>query len=141
MARLALKKPLSKERRAQIEEAKKKAQQARIERNKKEAFELLKMLREKYEVFGKFLPLKVGIVYQIRKAKVCKNRDAVAIALNRHAHDRKYLRNVINGDKRYDLKGRAVQDIYEAHKQHASEMLKVAEQFAAKRKKAKGGRK
>lgn len=63
---------------------------------------LLRKLREQFQVFAEFKPLKLGIHGDLAARQVAPS-DELRNVLARQTRDRRYLRNVVAGGPRYDL--------------------------------------
>ncbi|MCP5268069.1 MAG: ProQ/FinO family protein [Zoogloeaceae bacterium] len=85
---------------------------------------LLKQLQEQFAVFRDCLPLAIGIDKQLLAAQPDIDRKVLRIALRMHTHSLRYLKVMDKATQRFDLEGKAVAEVTEEHRTHATEMLR-----------------
>jgi ProP effector len=107
---------------------------------------LLKELQEKFPAFREYMPLAIGIDKQLAAQLPDVNRKVLRIALGIHTKSLRYLKGMEKATARFDLDGNSAEEVTEAHRAHASEILrerfkKVAEQRKAQREAEEATRK
>jgi ProP effector len=99
---------------------------------------LLKELQEKFAVFRDYKPLAIGIDKQVLARIPGIERKVLRIALGIHTNSLRYLKGMEKATVRFDLDDNTTDEVTQAHRTHASEILrerfkKVAEQRKAQR--------
>ena len=97
---------------------------------------LLKDLQEKFPAFRDCQPLSIGIDKQIIARLPEVNRKALRIALGIHTKSSRYLKAMEKATVRYDLDGNSAEQVTDAHRAHASEILRERFKKAAEQRKA-----
>jgi ProP effector len=97
---------------------------------------LLKEFQEKFEVFRDSMPLAIGIDKQLLARLPELDRKVLRIALGMHTNSSRYLRRMAKATTRVDLDGNTADEITEAHRTHAAEMLKERAKKEAEQRKA-----
>jgi ProP effector len=97
---------------------------------------LLKEFQEKFEVFRDSMPLAIGIDKQLLARLPELDRKVLRIALGMHTNSSRYLRRMAKATTRVDLDGNSADEITEAHRTHAAEMLKERAKKEAEQRKA-----
>jgi ProP effector len=97
---------------------------------------LLKVLQEKFEVFRDYKPLAIGIDKQIVARLPETERKVLRIALGIHTNSLRYLKGMEKATVRFDLDGNTADEITDAHRTHASEILRERFRKAAEQRKA-----
>lgn len=85
---------------------------------------LLKTLHERFPVFRDFSPLAIGIDKQLLARLPDLDRRSLRTALRMHTNSLRYLRTVEKSMHRIDLDGNSADEITEAHRGHATEVLR-----------------
>jgi ProP effector len=96
---------------------------------------LLKEFQEKFEVFRDSMPLAIGIDKQLLARLPELDRKVLRIALGMHTNSSRYLRRMAKATTRVDLDGNTADEITEAHRTHAAEMLKERAKKEAEQRK------
>ena len=102
----------------------------------KEARALLNTLQETFQVFRDCAPLAIGIDKQVMARLPEISRKTLRIALSMHTNSLRYLKTMEKATHRYDLDGNSGDEISEAHRQHASEVLRERFKKSAEQRKA-----
>ncbi len=107
---------------------------------------LLKEFQEKFPAFREYLPLAIGIDKQLAERFPEISRKVLRIALGIHTRSLRYLKAMEKATIRFDLDGNNADEVTEAQRAHASELLrerfkKVAEQRKAQREEEEASRK
>jgi ProP effector len=97
---------------------------------------LLKKLQEDFAVFRDCSPLAIGIDKQILARLPDLDRKTLRIALGMHTHSLRYLKTMEKATHRLDLEGNSRDDVTEAHRAHATEVLRERFRKDAERRKA-----
>lgn len=100
------------------------------------ARKLLKDLEREFAVFRDFQPLSIGIDKQLQARMPTLNRKVLRIALGLHTGMSKYLKNMAKASVRFDLDGKPGEEVSEAHREHAAQVLKERFKKEAERRKA-----
>jgi ProP effector len=85
---------------------------------------LLKDFQEKFAVFRDCMPLAIGIDKQLLARIPELDRKVLRIALGMHTNSSRYLRRMAKATVRVDLDGNNTDEITEAHRTHAADILK-----------------
>ena len=85
---------------------------------------LIKTLQEQYAVFRDCLPLAIGIDKQLFTRQTDLNRKTLRIALGLHTNSLRYLKSMEKATHRFDLDGNPGEEVTDAHRAHAAEVLK-----------------
>lgn len=107
-----------------------------IENPVQNARALIKTLQENYAVFRDCLPLAIGIDKQLQARQPELNRKTLRIALGLHTNSLRYLKSMEKATRRFDLDGNTGEEVSEAHRAHAAEVLKERFRKDAERRKA-----
>ncbi|MFT3847767.1 MAG: ProQ/FinO family protein [Propionivibrio sp.] len=107
-----------------------------IENPVQNARALVKTLQENYAVFRDCLPLAIGIDKQLQIRQPELNRKTMRIALGLHTNSLRYLKSMEKATRRFDLDGNPGEEVTEAHRAHAAEVLKERFRKDAERRKA-----
>lgn len=99
---------------------------------------LHKELQEKFEVFRDFKPLAVGINKELIARLPEIDRKALRSALRSHTNTTRYLKAMEKAKVRFDLDGNPGEEISDAHRAHAAELLQ--ERFKKKAESQKAQR-
>jgi ProP effector len=97
---------------------------------------LLKEFQEKFEVFRDCMPLAIGIDKQLIARIPGIDRKVLRIALGMHTNSTRYLRRMAKATNRVDLDGNSKDEITEAHRTHAADVLKERAKKEAEQRKA-----
>ncbi|MEN3296428.1 MAG: ProP effector [Burkholderiales bacterium] len=97
---------------------------------------LLKDFQEKFAVFRECMPLAIGIDKQLIARLPELDRKVLRIALGLHTNSSRYLRRMAKATVRQDLDGNNTDEITEAHRNHASEILRERAKKEAEQRKA-----
>jgi ProP effector len=97
---------------------------------------LLKELQEKFAAFRDCMPLSIGIDKQLASRIPELDRKLLRIALGLHTNSSRYLRAMAKATVRFDLDGNAAGEVTEAHRKHASEVLRERFKKDAEQRKA-----
>lgn len=97
---------------------------------------LIKTLQENYAVFRDCLPLAIGIDKQLLARQSELNRKTMRIALGLHTNSLRYLKSMEKATRRFDLDGNPGEEVTEAHRAHATEILKERFRKDAERRRA-----
>lgn len=97
---------------------------------------LLKELQEKFAVFRDYQPLAIGIDKQIIARLPGTERKVLRIALGIHTNSLRYLKSMEKATVRFDLDGNTADEITDAHRAHASGILRERFKKAAEQRKA-----
>lgn len=100
------------------------------------ARELLKSLQEQFAVFRDYSPLAIGVDKQLLAKLPELNRKTLRIALGMHTNSLRYLKVMEKATHRLDLGGNAGDEVTEAHRKHATEVLRERFKKDAERRKA-----
>lgn len=100
------------------------------------ARELLKTLQEQFTVFRDYSPLAIGVDKQLLARAPDLNRKNLRIALGMHTNSLRYLKVMEKASHRLDLDGNAGDEVTEAHRKHATEVLRERFKKDAERRKA-----
>lgn len=98
---------------------------------------LLKELQEKFPAFRDYMPLSIGIDKQLLARLPELDRKALRVALGLHTNSSRYLRAMAKATSRFDLDGNAAGEVTEAHRTHASEVLRERFKKEAEQRKAR----
>jgi ProP effector len=85
---------------------------------------LLKDFQEKFAVFRDCMPLAIGIDKQLLARIPELDRKVLRIALGMHTNSSRYLRRMAKATVRVDLDGNNTDEITDAHRTHAADILK-----------------
>ena len=85
---------------------------------------LLKTLQEAYPVFRDYAPLAIGIDKQLQSRDPAINKKVLRVALSMHTHSLRYLKTMEKATHRLDLDGLAKEELTDAHRKHASDVLR-----------------
>ncbi|HZW12885.1 MAG TPA: ProQ/FinO family protein [Noviherbaspirillum sp.] len=96
---------------------------------------LLKQLEQSFDVFRNAVPLAVGIDKAVIARMPDVNRKVLRIALGLHTNSVRYLKAMEKAQCRFDLDGNPAGDVPEAHRTHASELLRERFKKAAEKRK------
>jgi len=88
-----------------------------------QARELLKQLQKRYAAFRDCTPLAIGVDKLLIAAEPSLNRKVLRIALGMHTGSTKYLKEIARGGKRVDLTGHPMDEVTQAQRDHATELL------------------
>jgi ProP effector len=88
------------------------------------ARKLLKELQTEFAAFRDTLPLAIGIDKQLLAQKPDLNRKIMRIALGLHTKSPRYLQAMAKANTRFNLDGSVANEVSEAHRSHASGVLK-----------------
>lgn len=97
---------------------------------------LLKILQEKFTVFRDYAPLAIGIDKQVFARLPEVDRKTLRIALGMHTNSLRYLKTMEKATHRQDIDGNSGDEITEAHRKHATEVLRERFRKDAERRKA-----
>ena len=97
---------------------------------------LIKTLQEQYAVFRNCLPLAIGIDKQLLTRQNELNRKTLRIALGLHTNSLRYLKSMEKATRRFDLDGNPSEEVTDAHRAHAAEVLKERFRKDAERRRA-----
>lgn len=97
---------------------------------------LLKTLQEKYAVFRDYSPLAIGVDKQVLLRDPDLDRKTLRIALGMHTNSLRYLKTMEKATCRVDLDGNSGDEVTEAHRKHATEVLRERFKKDAERRKA-----
>ena len=97
---------------------------------------LLKSLQNDFPVFRDGKPLAIGIDKQLLARLPELDRKTLRIVLSMHTHSTRYLKAMAKGTRRYDLDGNPAEEIAEAHRKHAAELLRERAKKETERRKA-----
>jgi ProP effector len=97
---------------------------------------MLKEFQEKFAVFRDCMPLAIGIDKQLIARLPEIDRKALRIALGMHTNSSRYLRRMAKATVRVDLDGNSADEITEAHRTHAADLLKERAKKEAEQRKA-----
>ena len=97
---------------------------------------LIKTLQEKYAVFRDGLPLAIGIDKQLQASDPELNRKTMRVALGLHTNSSRYLKSMEKATHRFDLDGTRGEEVTDAHRSHAAELLKERFRKDAERRRA-----
>ncbi len=98
---------------------------------------VLKQLQERFAVFRDCQPLAIGIDKQVLAAQPDLDRKALRTALRMHVGSLRYMKAMEKATQRFDLEGKAVAEVSEEHRAHATETLKERFRKQAEEKRAK----
>ena len=94
---------------------------------------LLKSLHEQYPVFSDHAPLAIGIDKQVQARDPAINKKLLRIALSMHTNSLRYLKTMEKSTHRLDLDGKAIEELTEAHRKYATEVLRERSKKNAER--------
>lgn len=97
---------------------------------------LLKELEAGFPAFRDCLPLAIGIDKQLLARLPELDRKVLRTALRMHTHSLRYLKGMEKAALRFDLDGQAGDAVDEAHRAHASEILRERFKKNAEQRKA-----
>jgi ProP effector len=97
---------------------------------------MLKEFQEKFEIFRDCMPLAIGIDKQLIARIPEIDRKVLRIALGMHTNSSRYLRRMAKATNRVDLDGNSADEVTEAHRTHAAELLKERAKKEAEQRKA-----
>ena len=97
---------------------------------------LIKILQEKYAVFRDSQPLAIGIDKQLLACDPELNRKTMRVALGLHTNSSRYLKSMEKATHRFDLDGTRGEEVTDAHRSHAAELLKERFRKDAERRRA-----
>jgi len=97
---------------------------------------LLKTLQESFPVFRDFSPLAIGIDKQLLLRIPDLDRKILRIALGMHTNSLRYLKTMEKATHRLDLDGNSGDEVTDAHRSHAAEVLRERFRKDAERRKA-----
>ncbi|EXI86023.1 MAG: ProP effector [Candidatus Accumulibacter sp. BA-94] len=86
--------------------------------------QLLKELQDRFPVFRDCQPLAIGIDKQLLTRVPGLDRKTLRVALAMHTHALRYLKTMTRATGRFDLDGQPSGEVTEAHRSHATEMVK-----------------
>ena len=98
---------------------------------------LLKELEEKFAVFRDYQPLAIGIDKQLIAQLPALDRKLLRIALRIHTNSLRYLKGMEKATARFGLDGSAADEVTEAHRAHATEILRERFKKNAAQRKAR----
>ena len=93
-------------------------------------------MTEIFAVFRDYSPLTIGIDKQILACHPEFERKTLRIALGMHTHSLRYLKNLEKATHRIDLEGNCGEEVTEAHRKYAKEILRERSKKEAERRKA-----
>ena len=85
---------------------------------------LLKTLQGEFAAFRDCLPMAIGIDKQILVRLPGIDRKVLRLALGLHTHSMRYLKAMEKATHRFDLDGNPGEEVSEAHRNHAAEVLR-----------------
>ena len=99
---------------------------------------LIKEFQEKFVAFREYMPLTIGIDKQLFALYPELSRKSLRIALGIHTNSLRYLKIMEKAKNRFDLEGKAAEEVTDEHRAHATSVLrerakKVADQRKAER--------
>lgn len=97
---------------------------------------LLKTLQENYSVFRDYSPLAIGIDKQVLARLSAVDRKTLRIALGMHTHSLRYLKVMEKATSRLDLDGQPAEEVTQAHRSYATEVLRERFKKDAERRRA-----
>lgn len=97
---------------------------------------LLKEFQEKFPVFREYKPLAIGIDKQLMVLRPELNKKVLRIALGMHTNSLRYLKEMEKATVRFDLDSNTADAVTDAHRAHASEILRERFKKAAELRKA-----
>ena len=97
---------------------------------------LLKEFQEKFAVFREYMPLAIGIDKQIMARYPELNRKLLRTALGLHTNSLRYLKVMEKAAVRFDLDSNTADPVSEAHRAHATKVLRERFKKAAEQRKA-----
>ena len=97
---------------------------------------LLKTLQQNFSVFRDYSPLAIGIDKQLLTRQNELNRKTLRIALGLHTNSLRYLKSMEKATRRFDLDGNPGEEVTDAHRAHAAEVLKERFRKDAERRRA-----
>jgi ProP effector len=97
---------------------------------------LIKEFQEKFAVFRECKPLAIGIDKQLLALHPELNRKVLRIALGIHTNSLQYLKGMEKATVRFDLDGNTADEVTEAHRTHAAEILRERFKKNAEQRKA-----
>jgi len=97
---------------------------------------LVKTLQETYAVFRDCQPLAIGIDKQLLTRQPELDRKTMRIALGLHTNSSRYLKSMAKATHRFDLDGNPGEAVTDAHRSHATEVLKERFRKDAERRRA-----
>jgi ProP effector len=97
---------------------------------------LLKTLQETFPVFRNYSPLFIGIDKQLIARQPDLDRKILRIALGMHTNSSRYLKSMEKATHRLDLDGNVGDEVAEAHRKYAAEILRERFKKEAERRKA-----
>ena len=106
------------------------------QRSQQDPRELLRVFREKFQVFRDCQPLSIGIDKQLINHDPSVHRKTLRSALGIHTHTSRYLKTMANATQRFNLDGSVASDVPEEHRQHAAKTLRERLRNEATRRRA-----
>ena len=100
------------------------------------ALSLLRQLRSEFTVFGRNLPLAIGIDKQIIARKAGLDRTTLRDALRIHTTSLNYLKTMRRATVRFDLDANEAGEVTEVHRTHAANLFSERVKKDAQKKKA-----
>lgn len=97
---------------------------------------LLKDLQAQFTVFRDCKPLAIGVDKELLARTPGLDRKVLRIALGIHTRSARYLKGIEKATARFDLDGKPSEDVTEAHRSHAAELLKERFRKEADQRKA-----
>lgn len=97
---------------------------------------LLKELQEKFPSFREYKPLAIGIDKQLIALRPELSKKVLRIALGMHTNSLRYLKEMEKATVRFDLDSNTTDEVTDAHRAHASEILRERFKKAAELRKA-----
>lgn len=97
---------------------------------------LLKEFQEKFPSFREYKPLAIGIDKQLMALHPEVSKKVLRIALGMHTNSLRYLKEMEKATVRFDLDSNTADEVTDAHRAHASEILRERFKKAAELRKA-----
>ena len=97
---------------------------------------VLKQLQKEFQVINECQPLAIGIDKQLLTRQAELNRKTLRIALGLHTNSLRYLKSMEKATHRFDLDGNPGEEVTDAHRAHAAEVLKERFRKDAERRRA-----
>lgn len=85
---------------------------------------VLKTLIDFFPVFRDYSPLSIGIDKQLAARMPDIDRKSLRIALGMHTNSVRYLKSFEKATRRHDLDGKATDEVTDAHRRRAAEILR-----------------
>ena len=96
---------------------------------------LLKRLQDNFPVFRDYSPLAIGIDKQLLARLPDLERKTLRTALGMHTNSLRYLKTMEKATHRLDLDGKTGDEVTEAHRSYAAEVLRERFKRDAERRK------